>query len=56
MGAGADAPAAQGQPRLGAFEGLALRFFIATKHHRLLWRVQIEAYDIPKLRLEEWSA
>jgi len=50
--AGADVAEAQRQPRLGAFERLALAFFVAAKHQRLLRRVEVKADHVPELRLE----
>jgi peptidase E len=38
----------QRQPRLGAFQGLNLTFFVAAEHQRLVWRGQIQPDDIPK--------
>ena len=51
--AGADVADPQGQSGLGAFQHLALAFFIAAKHERLVRRVEAEADDVPKLRLEK---
>src|SRR5439155_17595099 len=53
VGAGADVADAQRQPGLGALQRLALTLFVAAKHQRLPRRLQVEADDVPKLRLEK---
>ena len=52
MGARADLALLERQPRLAAFQGLALALFIAAENQRARGRVQLKPNDIPKLRLE----
>lgn len=50
----ADMPDPQRQSWLSALQGLNLAFFIAAEHQRLVWRVEIQANDVPKLLFEMW--
>src|SRR5437867_12757086 len=52
MSARAGMPASQRQPRLGAFEGLALAFFITAEHQRAVRRIEIKANHVPELALK----
>ena len=57
VGLGADMPSAQRQSRLAALKSLDLAFFVTTKHHGPLGRIEVERTDdIPKLRLKVWIA
>lgn len=43
---------AKRQPRLGAPQRLALRFFVAAQHQRLVRRIEIKTNDVSELLLE----
>jgi len=46
MGHGSATPFFQGQARLRAIQRLNLALFIHAEHHRLLWRIYIQAHDV----------
>ena len=49
-----DMPDPQRQTRLRTLQGLNLAFLIAAEHQSLVWRVEIQPDNIPKLLFEMW--
>src|SRR5258708_27429513 len=45
-------PFGEGEGWLSTVEGVDLAFLVTTEHHCLLWRIEVKADDIPKLRLK----